>query len=34
MGLEKEDLIDDVDDFAGAMAYIGEANNSKVNLFI
>ncbi|MBN1621725.1 MAG: DsrE/DsrF/DrsH-like family protein [Endomicrobiales bacterium] len=34
MGLNKENLIEDVDEFAGAMTYIEEARKSKVNLFI
>jgi peroxiredoxin family protein len=34
LGVTKEDLIDDVDEFAGASVYLAEAVNSKVNLFI
>jgi peroxiredoxin family protein len=34
MGISREDLIDEVDDLAGATAYVDEALNSKLNLFI
>ena len=34
LGLSKENFIDDVDEFAGAAAYLAEARESKVNLFI
>lgn len=34
LGLSKENLVDDVDEFAGASTYLAEAVNSKVNLFI
>jgi len=34
LGLSKENLIDDVDEFAGASTYLAEARESKVNLFI
>lgn len=34
LGLSKENLIDDVDEFAGASSYLNEAKDSKVNLFI
>ena len=34
LGLSKENLIDDVDEFAGAATYLGEARESKINLFI
>jgi peroxiredoxin family protein len=34
LGLSKENLCDDVDEFAGAATYLGEAKESKVNLFI
>jgi len=34
LGLSKENLIDDVDEFAGAATYLAEARESKVNLFI
>lgn len=34
LGLSKENLINDVDEFAGASTYLAEAVNSKVNLFI
>jgi peroxiredoxin family protein len=33
MGLTKEDLIDDID-YAGVATYLGEADESNVNLFI
>jgi peroxiredoxin family protein len=34
LGLSKENLIDVVDEFAGASTYLNEAKDSKVNLFI
>ena len=34
LGLSKEELSNDVDDFAGAATYLGEARESKINLFI
>lgn len=34
MGIAKEDLVDDVDEFAGVITYIKEAQESKINLFI
>jgi len=34
LGLSKENLTDDVNEFAGASTYIAEAKNSKINLFI
>lgn len=34
LGLSKECLIDDVDEFAGASTYLAKAKESKVNLFI
>ena len=34
LGLSKENLTDDVDEFAGAATYLAEARESKVNLFI
>jgi peroxiredoxin family protein len=34
MGIEKSDLIPEVDEFAGAAMYLGEAFKSDVNLFI
>lgn len=34
MGIAREDLIDEVDDLAGATAYVDEAMDSKLNLFI
>ncbi len=34
LGLTKENLTGDVDEFAGASTYLAEAVNSKVNLFI
>lgn len=33
LGLKKEELLDDID-YAGVAAYLGEANEGKVNLFI
>ncbi|MGM7703567.1 DsrE/DsrF/DrsH-like family protein [Pseudalkalibacillus sp. Hm43] len=33
LGLQKEELLDDID-YAGVAAYLGEANEGKVNLFI
>ncbi|MGN9864530.1 DsrE/DsrF/DrsH-like family protein [Bacillus swezeyi] len=33
LGLQKEELIDDID-YAGVAAYLGDANEAKVNLFI
>ncbi len=34
LGLAKENLIDEVDEFAGASTYLNEAKDSKINLFI
>ncbi|MFH1228186.1 MAG: DsrE/DsrF/DrsH-like family protein [Planctomycetota bacterium] len=34
LGLGKEHLTGDVDEFAGASTYLAEASNSKINLFI
>lgn len=34
LGLSKENLIDEVDEFAGASTYLAEAKESKINLFI
>lgn len=34
LGITKETLIDDVDEFAGASMYLSEATKSKINLFI
>ncbi|MEK6645725.1 MAG: DsrE/DsrF/DrsH-like family protein [Candidatus Firestonebacteria bacterium] len=34
MGLSKESLISDVNEFAGASTYLAEAKDAKVNLFI
>jgi len=34
LGLSKGNLIDDVSEFAGAMTYLAEAKESKINLFI
>ena len=34
MGLTKENLTGDVNEFAGAAAYLAEAKDSKINLFI
>jgi len=34
MGLEEDDFIDDVDEFAGAATYLSLASDGKVNLFI
>lgn len=34
MGVKNEDLIDEVDDFVGAAAFISEAIDSDINLFI
>jgi len=34
LGLSKEHLIDEVDEFAGASTYLNEAKDSKINLFI
>lgn len=33
LGLQKEELLDDID-YGGVAAYLGEANEGKVNLFI
>ncbi|WP_068776985.1 DsrE/DsrF/DrsH-like family protein [Paenibacillus sp. FJAT-26967] len=33
LGLQKEELIDDIE-YAGVAAYLGDANEAKVNLFI
>ena len=34
MGLTKENLTGDVNEFAGAAEYLAEAKDSKINLFI
>ncbi len=34
MGIGKEDLVDDIDEFAGVITYIKDAKESKINLFI
>jgi peroxiredoxin family protein len=34
MGVDRPDLIQEVDEMAGAAAYLGEAKDSNVNLFI
>ncbi len=34
MGLSEEDFVDEVDLFAGAATYLGEARQAEVNLFI
>ena len=34
LGLGKEDLVSDVNEFAGAATYLAEAKDSKINLFI
>ncbi|MGC9027909.1 MAG: DsrE/DsrF/DrsH-like family protein, partial [bacterium] len=34
MGLGKEDLVSDVDEFAGVITYIKDAKESKINLFV
>lgn len=34
MGIEKEDLRPEIDQFAGVVTYLSEAKQSKVNLFI
>ncbi len=34
MGIAKENLIPEVEDFAGAATYLGEASKSGINLFI
>ena len=34
LGMGKENLLSEVDEFAGAAAYLAEASNSKINLFI
>ena len=34
LGLSKEHLIADVDEFAGASTYLAEAKDSKINLFV
>jgi len=34
LGLTKENLSEDVDEFAGAATYLAEAKDSKINLFI
>jgi len=34
MGIGKEDLIPEVEDFEGAASYLGEASKSGINLFI
>jgi peroxiredoxin family protein len=34
LGLAQENLIDEVDEFAGASTYLNEAKDSKINLFI
>lgn len=34
MGIDKEDLIPEVDEIAGAATFVAEAEDSKINLFI
>jgi len=34
LGLSEKDMSGDVDEFAGAATYLGEARSSKINLFI
>jgi peroxiredoxin family protein len=34
MGLSEEDFIPEVEEFAGAATYVGEASDAKINLFI
>lgn len=34
MGLERSDLVDEVDEMVGAATYLAEAKESKINLFI
>ena len=34
MGISRESLIDEVDELAGVFAYLEQAGNSKVNLFV
>lgn len=34
MGLGKEDLVEDVDEFAGVITYIKDAREAKINLFV
>ncbi len=34
LGLSQEQLVGDVDEFAGAAAYLSEAKEAKINLFI
>lgn len=34
LGLSKEHLVDEVDEFAGAATYLAEARESNINLFI
>jgi peroxiredoxin family protein len=34
MGLEEDDFIPEVDEYAGAATYVGKAAESKINLFI
>jgi len=34
MGIGKEDLVDDIDEFAGVITYIKSAKESNINLFI
>lgn len=34
MGLAREDLVEDIDEFAGVITYIKDARESKINLFV
>jgi peroxiredoxin family protein len=34
MGVSKDDLIPEIEDFEGAASYLGEASKSAANLFI
>ncbi|MCX7785980.1 MAG: DsrE/DsrF/DrsH-like family protein [candidate division WOR-3 bacterium] len=34
LGLDRKNLIDEIDEFAGASTYLAEAKDSKINLFI
>lgn len=34
LGLSKDNLVEDVDEFAGAATYLASARDSKINLFI
>ncbi|MEO0091383.1 MAG: DsrE/DsrF/DrsH-like family protein [candidate division WOR-3 bacterium] len=34
LGLDKDSLIDEIDEFAGASTYLAEAKDSKINLFV